>query len=393
MNANLKFNLPQKVNFKGLSGTDALTGASNFDICEYIILKLIEGSIGKNVSIAMLCKTSVARNVLLELDRNDVPVDLVRMYTFDSLKVFRINASACLLYIKMSTDDSKCRNCEVYDINYPDHVCETISFKNGRLRSVKEDVPDLEGKCCLEWRQGVKHDCARLMELEKTGESCYRNKNKETVELEDALIYPLIKSSSFKTPVIHDRFKKYVLVTQKKPREETEYIKKLAPQTWKYLNDRKTVFDSRKSSIYTGAPAFSMFGVGEYSFAKYKVGVSGFYKKPLFSLLYSEKPVMVDDTSYFLPFDNYADAYTCMLMLNSEKVQKFLLSISFPDAKRPFTKKVLQRIDLKKCAENISFEELVKTEKRLNLPGSITAGMYDAFSGHILEQNRTMIFS
>lgn len=393
MNANLKFNLPQKVNFKGLSGTDALTGASNFDICEYIILKLIEGSIGKNVSIAMLCKTSVARNVLLELDRNDVPVDLVRMYTFDSLKVFRINASACLLYIKMSTDDSKCRNCEVYDINYPDHVCETISFKNGRLCSVKEDVPDLEGKCCFEWRQGVKHDCARLMELEKTGESFYRNKNKETVELEDALIYPLIKSSSFKTPVIHDRFKKYVLVTQKKPREETEYIKELAPQTWKYLNDRKTVFDSRKSSIYTGAPAFSMFGVGEYSFAKYKVGVSGFYKKPLFSLLYSEKPVMVDDTSYFLPFDNYADAYTCMLMLNSEKVQKFLLSISFPDAKRPFTKKVLQRIDLKKCAENISFEELVKTEKRLNLPCSITAGMYDAFSGHIWEQNKTMLFS
>ena len=182
-------------------------------------------------------------------------------------------------------------------------------------------------------------------------------------------------------------------MTQKKPKEETEYIKKLAPQTWKYLNDRKTVFDSRKSSIYTGAPAFSMFGVGEYSFAKYKVGVSGFYKKPLFSLLYSEKPVMVDDTSYFLPFDNYADAYTCMLMLNSEKVQKFLLSISFPDAKRPFTKKVLQRIDLKKCAENISFEELVKTEKRLNLPGSITAGMYDAFSGHIWEQNKTMLFS
>ena len=38
-------------------------------------------------------------------------------------------------------------------------------------------------------------------------------------------------------------------------------------------------------------------------------------------------------------------------------------------------------------------EELVKTEKRLKLPGSITAGMYDAFSGHIWEQNRTMQFS
>ena len=102
---------------------------------------------------------------------------------------------------------------------------------------------------------------------------------------------------------------------------------------------------------------------------------------------------MVDDTSYFLPFDNYADAYTCMLMLNSEKVQKFLLRISFPDSIWPFTKKVLQRIDLINCADNNTFEDLVITEKRLNLPGSITAGMYDAFSGHILEQNRTMIFS
>ena len=34
-------NLPLKANFKGLKGLDAITGASNFDICEYIILQLI----------------------------------------------------------------------------------------------------------------------------------------------------------------------------------------------------------------------------------------------------------------------------------------------------------------------------------------------------------------
>ena len=83
---------------------------------EYIILKLIEKSVNKNVAIAMLCKTSVARNVLLELDRNDVCVDDLRIYNFDSSKVFGISAPACLLYIKMSTSNSKCRECEVYDI-------------------------------------------------------------------------------------------------------------------------------------------------------------------------------------------------------------------------------------------------------------------------------------
>ena len=74
---------------------------------------------------------------------------------------------------------------------------------------------------------------------------------------------------------------------------------------------------------------------------------------------------MVDDTSYFLSFDNYSDAYTCMLLLNSSRVQKFLLSISFQDAKRPYTKKVLQRLDFNKCVHNIAFGELVATEKEL----------------------------
>ncbi|MDD6484347.1 MAG: hypothetical protein PUF72_07215 [Clostridiales bacterium] len=44
---------------------------------------------------------------------------------------------------------------------------------------------------------------------------------------------------------------------------------------------------------------------------------------------------MGDDTTYFLAFDDINEAYTCMLVLNSKKVQEFLLSISFQDAKRP----------------------------------------------------------
>lgn len=387
-NSELNFNLPEKENFKRLSGTDAITGASNFDICEYIILKLIEKSINKKVSIAMLCKTSVARNVLLELDRNDIFVDVVKIYNFNSAKVFGISAPACLLYIKMSTTNSKCHECDVYEIDNPDTALGKIIFENGKLSNSYEGVIDLDGECSIEWRQGVKHDCAGVMELEKKGECYYKNKNKEEIELEDCLVFPLMKSSSFKKPIINMDFKKYVIVTQKKAREETDYIKKLAPKTWKYLCDRKEAFASRKSSIYKGAPAFSMFGVGDYSYAGYKVGISGFYKKPLFVLLYNaerlDQPIMVDDTSYFLSFDNFSDAYTCMLLLNSARVQNFLLSISFQDAKRPYTKKVLQRLDFNKCVQNISFEELVSAEKELGLSETITPEMYLTFTNYII---------
>ncbi|MDE7270062.1 MAG: hypothetical protein K2N81_06265, partial [Acetatifactor sp.] len=106
-----------------------------------------------------------------------------------------------------------------------------------------------------------------------------------------------------------------------------------------------------------------------YSYARYKVGISGFYKKPLFSVLGSDndKPVMTDDTSYFISFPTYDTAYTAMLILNSERVQKFLLTIAFLDAKRPFTKKVLERIDFHKILSSIQALELIDTEKQLKL--------------------------
>ena len=341
----------------------------------------------KQSHILVLEKSVPWKDTVLELDRNDVCVDDLRIYNFDSSKVFGISAPACLLYIKMSTSNSKCRECEVYDIETPNTISGRISFQNGKLSNLDDDVLDLDGESVFEWRQGVKHDCAGVMELEKQGENNYKNKNKEKVELEDLLVFPLMKSSSFKKPIINSDFTKYVIVTQKKAREETNYIEALAPKTWKYLCDRKDVFDSRRSSIYKGAPAFSMFGVGDYSYAKYKVGISGFYKRPLFALLYNENkiehPIMVDDTSYFLSFDNYSDAYTCMLLLNSSRVQKFLLSISFQDAKRPYTKKVLQRLDFNKCVHNIAFGELVATEKELKLHKSITEEMYASFANYI----------
>jgi type I restriction-modification system DNA methylase subunit len=52
-------NIPIKENINGLRGIDAITGKSNFDITEYIILKLIDECHLDNSIYAFLCKTSV----------------------------------------------------------------------------------------------------------------------------------------------------------------------------------------------------------------------------------------------------------------------------------------------------------------------------------------------
>ena len=217
------------------------------------------------------------------------------------------------------------------------------------------------------------------MELTQKDGKLINGKN-DLVQIECDLIFPLVKSSMFKKPII-DFFSKYVIVTQKNVREDTTYIKLNFPLTWNYLNCNKGLFDRRKSSIYRDSPPFSIFGIGSYSYSQYKVGVSGFYKDPFFSVLLSPdgKPVMTDDTSYFITFSTYDAAYTAMLYLNSSPVQSFLKNIAFLDAKRPYTKKVLSRLDFSKIIRQVNLTELKLTESRLGIHPYITKNIVNHF--------------
>ena len=373
-------NMPPKINFKGFKGMDAMTGSSNFDICEYMILQLIASFHGTNTTIAMLCKTSVARNIFVEMKRTYTTFSSCAILEFDAKKVFGIHASACLFVLDLSANDVSNDICNVYSFDEPTKIKSSFGYINGRFYSnISKNADDFSGKCCFEWRQGVKHDCAKVMELSFDGKFML-NGHKEHVAIESRYVFPLIKSSMFKTPILSNS-KKYVIVTQKKIREDTSHIAIDAPKTWNYLNSKKEYFSKRKSSIYKNAPDFSMFGIGDYSYERYKVGVSGFYKKPLFSVLasFDGTPIMTDDTSYFICFPTYDTAYVAMLILNSTRVQQFLSAIAFMDAKRPYTKKVLDRIDFNKILQSIQITDLVDTEKTLELEEYVTENMLREF--------------
>lgn len=88
---------------------------------------------------------------------------------------------------------------------------------------------------------------------------------------------------------------------------------------------------------------------------------------------------MADDTSYYIGFDSYDMAYVSMLLLNSRPVQAFLTSIVFLDAKRPYTKKVLERLDFQKMFPALTLDTLRQTERELSLAPYVTASMYAGF--------------
>jgi hypothetical protein len=197
------------------------------------------------------------------------------------------------------------------------------------------------------WRSGIKHDCARVMEL-RTEAGGLRNGLGELVEIEPDYLYPMLKSSDLARGRCPSRV---MLVTQQTTGQPTDAIARAAPRTWAYLVEHQELLARRASSIYAGRPRFSVFGIGPYSFAPWKVAISGFYKRLEFAVVgpVDDRPVVFDDTCYFLACETEAEARGLRAKLTSSAVRELYQSLVFWDAKRPITAQLLSRVDLSRA--------------------------------------------
>ena len=73
-------NLPVKSNFQNRNGLDAITGKANFNISEWMLIRLMEAMAGHHGTLAMLCKSAVARRVLCHAWKNTLPVEKSAIY-------------------------------------------------------------------------------------------------------------------------------------------------------------------------------------------------------------------------------------------------------------------------------------------------------------------------
>ena len=344
-------NLPQKSNFKNVKGLEAITGKANFDIAEYITYQLLDAFNQRNSCLAFLIKSSVAKNVVYEQKNGKYNISRIVQYNIDAKKEFDVSVAACLFVVHLGT--GKAKQCEVKDFYNP---VETIRFgwvNENFVSNVSyySESSDIDGKCQVAWWSGLKHDCSKVMELEYKDGILYNNL-KEVVDIENDLVYPILKSSDIKNECVESS-RKYVIVTQKSTSDDTSKIRVNQPKTYSYLTEHNTYFDKRGSVIYKKRPKFCIFGIGPYSFQKYKIAIAGLYKSTSFSLVMpiNGKCTMLDDTCYLMGFDELEDARCFMKVLNSDIVQKFMKSIVFHDAKRSINKDTLMRIDLLKAAQ------------------------------------------
>lgn len=372
-------NLPIKSNFKKHSGLESITGKGNFDISEYIMIQLLKTFCQENVQIAFLLKNSVIKNIVHDQQRMKYPIALMKQHNIDAKKEFNVSVDASLFQISFGNTCSM--TCNIYDF-YKQEQKGSYGWHNGHFVSDIEkyaQCKDIEGTSQLTWWSGIKHDCAAVMELDYANGQLY-NSLKEAVIIEDDIIYPLLKSSDLHSDNNPMKRKKYVIVTQKHTSENTLILKAKSPLAYSYLEKHAERLDNRGSRIYRSRPRFCIFGIGEYSFMKYKVAISGLYKVPKFQLItpINGRPVMLDDTCYALGFNNLNIATIVHKILNSDLVLKFIESIMFSDAKRSITKELLMRIDLAKAAESIGYMQL-----------GINKEEFDEFINYIRNHHKT----
>lgn len=361
-------NLPTKSNFNGINGIDAITGKSNFDISEWMLIKEIEALQGRNAVLAMLCKTAIARKVALYAWKNGLEFSDAKIREIDAQKYFAVAVDACLLMVRFSPQINQNKfSCHVYSSLEALESDYVLGMRNGRLVSNTKTVDRYQDILASEateftWRSGIKHDCSKIMELSVQPNGQLLNGLKEHVDIEDDLLYPMLKSSDLANGAVRT-IHRFMLVPQRSIGADTQCIESLYPKTWSYLMEHVERLDRRGSSIYKNRPQFSIFGVGDYSFKHWKVAISGFYKRLRFRVIgpFAGNPVVFDDTCYFLACETEEEANIIGSILESRVAQEILAAHIFWDSKRPITQDVLSILNIPAIAQQIGvFDLLVK---------------------------------
>ncbi len=352
---------PTRSNARRARGIDAMTGASNFDLAEAVWIKLIRELAPERPTIALLCKTSVARALLRSIQGDDLPVTSATFWKIDAPRWFRASVAAGLLRVEVGPGP-KVAEVPVFSGLAASHPETTWGVDDGSI------VADLaayrrsrfaDGAGPIPWRQGVKHDASSVMELVPGDEGGWVNGLGEPVSVEADRVYPWFKATDLARGV-SPRPRRSVLIPQRALGDDPRALAQGSPRLWAYLQGHADRFEARKSSIYRGRPPFSLFGVGPYSFSRYKVAISGLHKSFRFRAIgpVDGRVPLVDDTSYFLPVPSAEAACTIAAVLNGPEAADLLRGLTFADSKRPITQATLKRVDLRALLDRADRDSL-----------------------------------
>ncbi len=127
------------------------------DTIDHDIIKLLEMLTGRRATMAMFCKTAVARKVLVHAWKHDISLANSEIHPIDAAVSFGAAVDACLLVCSLSPA-SHYRDCRVYRCLGDPEPIATLGYHDGQLVA---DVSAFERWRHLEGGNEVKQSVPR----------------------------------------------------------------------------------------------------------------------------------------------------------------------------------------------------------------------------------------
>ena len=109
-----------------------MTGKSNFDISEWMLIRLLEALQGRRATIAMLCKTATARKVLRHAWLNGFDPAVFTSPDRRRRRVWRVSGRLSALHAYRNRRALETRGT-VYGSLFLDHPLQTFGLSAGEL--------------------------------------------------------------------------------------------------------------------------------------------------------------------------------------------------------------------------------------------------------------------
>ena len=197
------------------------------------------------------------------------------------------------------------------------------------------------GSCSHEIRHGLKDDANAVFGFDRA----------DLDQVESGLVYPYLKSRHVRKWGLagHD----LRLLPQEQAGEDNEaWLSEQYPETYDYLTANREQLTDRSSSWLDRGPFYSVFGLGEYTWADYKVAWCRLGFKPDFTVVSTredpglgEKRVIPGDHYMFVATDDRREAHFLCALLNAAPYQRTLRDLS-SNGKASLSKSVVSELAL-----------------------------------------------
>lgn len=309
-------------------GLERILGSANFDIAEAVFFRCYAAYQHLEPVFAFLLKQTTARRILRYLWRHQLPGSRFQAIPINAKSIFKAQVEACVLMFEAVGHE-----------HYAEAAGKKVAMVHGQMVEDYEaflQYHHLLGPKRTLWRSGVKHDAKTVFVP-----SALPN-------IEEDRVFPHLSGRQ----LFHGLAPSSIILSQLRLGEPPTTLKSL-PKTWDYFMEHLAVLQKRKSRVFRGSHPFPIFGVGDYTFKPWKVAVASLYSKfrPKLVGPVDGKPVIFDDTIYFVAFDEEGEAKRFLSQAQRPEVAALLASLVPCGSKRSFTAQVLNRVQLEALGE------------------------------------------